>query len=109
MPHHVQLIAIAGAMGAGIFISIGGPLSTAGPLGLLIGVGIWCTAVYVSGSEYFAMDLAERQAYSNCLYEMASFLPVPGGFIYYTGRFLDKSAQFALGCKSSDVLRRFVG
>lgn len=28
---------------------------------------------------------------------MATLLPLPGGFVYYTGRFLDPSARFALG------------
>ena len=51
LPHHVQLIAIAGAMGAGVFVTIGGPLASAGPLGLLIGMGIWCTAIYVSSAR----------------------------------------------------------
>jgi amino acid transporter len=32
---------------AGVFISIGGPLTKAGPLGLLIGVAIWCSVVWV--------------------------------------------------------------
>ena len=46
-PRHIQLIAISGAIGAGVFISIGGPMTSAGPLGLLIGVGIWSFVIWV--------------------------------------------------------------
>ncbi|WRT66090.1 uncharacterized protein IL334_003043 [Kwoniella shivajii] len=79
---HVQLIAISGSIGSALFVSIGNPLTSAGPLGLLIGLGIWCAVVWAA---------------SNCLIEMTCLLPVDGGFIHYAGRFVDKSFGMALG------------
>ncbi|KAK8864742.1 hypothetical protein IAR55_001998 [Kwoniella newhampshirensis] len=78
---HLQLIAISGAIGSSVFISIGGPLKE-GPLALLIGVSIWATVVW---------------AISNFLVEMSTLLPVDGGFILYASRFLDPALGFALG------------
>lgn len=34
-----------------------------------------------------------------CLIEMITLFPFSGGFVYLAGRFLDPSAQFALGCE----------
>lgn len=48
---HIQLIAISGAIGAGVFISIGGPLTAGGPLALLIGVSLWCFVIWVRPSS----------------------------------------------------------
>lgn len=45
--HHVALIAFGGAVGASIFISVGNPLTAAGPMALLIGMAIWATAIWV--------------------------------------------------------------
>ncbi|WRT68996.1 uncharacterized protein IL334_005978 [Kwoniella shivajii] len=78
---HLQLIAISGAIGSSVFISIGGPL-TGGPLALLLGVSIWSTVVW---------------GISNCLVEMCTLFPVEGGFVYYATRFLDPSLGFSLG------------
>lgn len=46
--HHVQLIAFGGAIGASVFISIGNPLTQAGPMALLVGMAIWATCIWVS-------------------------------------------------------------
>ncbi|KAL1407891.1 general amino acid permease agp2 [Vanrija albida] len=78
---HVQLIAISGAIGSSVFISIGNPL-TGGPLALLIGVSVWSSVVW---------------ALSNCLIEMCTLLPVDGGFVHYADRFLDPAVGFSLG------------
>ncbi|KAK6904382.1 hypothetical protein I204_07014 [Kwoniella mangroviensis CBS 8886] len=78
---HLQLIAISGAIGSSVFLSIGSPL-TGGPLALLIGVILWSTVVW---------------AISNCLVEMCTLFPVEGGFVYYATRFLDPSLGFSLG------------
>jgi len=48
---HVQLLAISGAVGAGLFVSIGGPLTSAGPLGLLIGVVIWSFVIWCGSNS----------------------------------------------------------
>jgi amino acid transporter len=79
---HVQLIAISGSIGAALFVSIGSPLTGAGPLGLLIGVSIWAFVVWTA---------------SNCLIEMTTLLPLDGGFITFAGRFVDQSFGMALG------------
>lgn len=36
-PRHVQVMAIGGSIGTGLFVGIGGSLSRAGPLSLLLG------------------------------------------------------------------------
>jgi amino acid transporter len=79
---HVQLIAISGSIGAALFVSIGGPLTSAGPLGLLLGVIFWSFVVFCA---------------SNCLIEMTTLLPLDGGFISFAERFVDKSFAMALG------------
>ncbi|WWC64096.1 uncharacterized protein I303_106703 [Kwoniella dejecticola CBS 10117] len=78
---HLQLIAISGAIGSSVFLSIGKPL-TGGPLALLLGVSLWSTVIW---------------GISNCLVEMCTLFPVEGGFIYYATRFLDPSMGFSLG------------
>lgn len=85
---HVQLIAISGSIGSAVFISIGNPLTSAGPLGLLIGLGIWCTVVWAA---------------SNCLIEMTTLLPCDGGFLQYATRFVDPSFGMALGWNVSGI------
>lgn len=79
---HIQLIAISGSIGSALFVSIGNPLTAAGPLGLLIGVIIWSSVVWAA---------------SNCLIEMTTLLPLDGGFVTFAGRFVDKSFGMALG------------
>lgn len=70
------------AIGAALFVSIGGPLTKAGPLGLLIGIAIWSMSVWAG---------------SNCLVEIATLLPVDGGFVTYANRYVEKSFSMALG------------
>lgn len=86
---HVQLIAISGSIGAALFVSIGSPLTSAGPLGLLIGVCFWSFVVFCA---------------SNCLIEMTTLLPLDGGFISFAERFVDKSFAMALGWNVSATL-----
>lgn len=88
---HVQLIAISGAIGQALFISIGNPLTSAGPLGLLIGVGLWSIVVWTA---------------SNCLIEMTCLLPIDGGFIALSSRFVDKSFAMALGWNVSQDMAK---
>jgi amino acid transporter len=85
---HVQLIAISGSIGAALFVSIGGPLTSAGPLGLLLGVIFWAFVVFCA---------------SNCLIEMTTLLPLDGGFISFAERFVDESFAMALGWNVSHM------
>lgn len=77
---HVQMIAIGGAIGTGLFVGSGASLRTAGPAGLLIGYAI-------SASFILCMICG--------LGEMAVEFPVSGGFTTYTTRFVDESFGFA--------------
>ncbi|TYJ58458.1 hypothetical protein B9479_000665 [Cryptococcus floricola] len=79
---HVQLIAISGSIGSALFVSIGNPLTSAGPLGLLIGVTLWSLVVWAA---------------SNCLIEMTTLLPLDGGFVKLSGRFVDWALGMAVG------------
>lgn len=79
---HVQLIAISGAIGAALFISIGGPLTKAGPLGLLIGVALWSSVIWAA---------------SNCVIEFNTLHPCDGGFVTAAERFVHPSFGMALG------------
>lgn len=85
---HVQLIAISGAIGAALFVSIGGPLTKAGPLGILIGIGLWAFVIFAA---------------SNCVIEMSTLLPVDGGFVTLADRFVDSSFSMALGWNVSHL------
>ncbi|KAF5518133.1 putative proline-specific permease put4 [Colletotrichum aenigma] len=64
--HHIQLLAISGVIGTGLFVGTSGVLSSAGPAGLLIGYSIWCI---------FLLCVAHTMG------EMSAFLPVPGSFV----------------------------
>lgn len=90
---HVQLLAISGAVGAGLFVSIGGPLTSAGPLGLLIGVVIWSFVIWCG---------------SNSLVEMTTLLPIDGRFITFIGRFWDDCASRAIGWNVS-LVSKYLG
>ncbi|KAI1769059.1 amino acid permease/ SLC12A domain-containing protein [Hypoxylon sp. FL1150] len=79
---HMQMIAIGGAIGAGLFIGSGSALYKGGPAPLVIGyliVGV--------------MLLFTMQA----LAELAVLYPVNGAFYTYVVRFVDPSWGFAMG------------
>ncbi|KAI0434089.1 amino-acid permease inda1 [Xylaria sp. FL1042] len=79
---HMQMIAIGGAIGAGLFIGSGSALHSGGPAPLVIGyliVGV--------------MLLFTMQA----LGELAVLYPVNGAFYTYVVRFIDPSWGFAVG------------
>ncbi|KAL6940257.1 glyceraldehyde-3-phosphate dehydrogenase 1 [Hanseniaspora vineae] len=77
---HIQMIAIGGAIGTGLFVGSGKSLRKAGPAGLLIG---YC----ISGSFILCVMSA--------LGELAVEFPVSGGFTTYATRFVDESFGFA--------------
>lgn len=79
---HLQMIAIGGAIGTGLFIGSGGALASGGPAALLIGWGLVGTMIY-----------ATVQA----LGELAVTFPISGAFNVYSTRFIDPSWGFAMG------------
>ncbi|XBW38327.1 hypothetical protein QEN19_003916 [Hanseniaspora menglaensis] len=78
---HLQMIAIGGAIGTGLFVGSGTALRKGGPLGMLIGYTI-------SSSFILCMNFA--------LGELAVEFPVSGGFTTYCTRFIDESFGFAV-------------
>ncbi|KAK9779062.1 putative Amino acid permease [Seiridium cardinale] len=79
---HMQMIAIGGAIGAGLFISSGSALANGGPASLVI-----CYLI-VGIMLLFTM---------HALAEMAVLYPVNGAFYTYIVRFVDPSWGFAVG------------
>ncbi|KAL8670739.1 MAG: hypothetical protein Q9168_004746 [Polycauliona sp. 1 TL-2023] len=79
---HMQMIAIGGSIGAGLFVGSGGALYTGGPGSLLLGFLI-----------IGAMMLFTVQA----LGELAVLFPVNGAFFFYAVRFIDPAWGFAMG------------
>lgn len=78
---HLQMIAIGGAIGTGLFIGSGKVLHNGGPASVLIaysliGVMIFCTV--------------------HALGELAITFPVSGAFVTYNTRFIDPSWGFAM-------------
>jgi len=81
---HLQMIAIGGSIGTGLFVASGKTLSQGGPASVLlaylfIGVMVYCTV--------------------QALGEMAVVFPVAGSFSAFSTRFLDPSWGFAMGWK----------
>ncbi|KIV99173.1 uncharacterized protein PV09_09127 [Verruconis gallopava] len=79
---HLQMIAIGGSIGTGLFVGSGSALAHGGPGSLLIafcliGIMLYCTV--------------------HALGEMAVLFPVAGSFSAYSTRFLDPAWGFAMG------------
>ncbi|ODQ64844.1 amino acid permease [Nadsonia fulvescens var. elongata DSM 6958] len=79
---HLQMIAIGGSIGTGLFVGSGGSLSTGGPGAVVI-------AFILIGSMLFTTVHA--------LGELAVTFPVSGSFSTYSTRFLDPAWGFAMG------------
>ncbi|OIW23426.1 hypothetical protein CONLIGDRAFT_637384 [Coniochaeta ligniaria NRRL 30616] len=77
----VQMIAIGGTIGTGLFLGTGKSLATGGPASILI-------AYLIVGAIVFVTMLS--------LGEMAAFIPVAGSFCTFAGRFVDDAFGFAL-------------
>lgn len=71
---HLQMIAIGGSIGTGLFVGSGSALSNGGPASLLIGFGLIGLMLYCT---------------VHALGEMAVLFPVAGSFSAYSTRFLD--------------------
>ncbi|KAJ5918656.1 Amino acid/polyamine transporter I [Penicillium verhagenii] len=79
---HVQMIAIAGAIGTGLFLGLGSSIATGGPLGALLGyafVGLVVCAIQ------FALG------------EVSALLPVTGSFVRHAEELVDPALAFAIG------------
>ncbi|KAH0542247.1 hypothetical protein FGG08_003369 [Glutinoglossum americanum] len=79
---HLQMIAIGGSIGTGLFVGSGSALANGGPASLLIafvliGIMLYCTV--------------------HALGEMAVLYPVSGSFAAFSTRFLDPAWGFAMG------------
>ncbi|OAL39927.1 hypothetical protein AYO20_00840 [Fonsecaea nubica] len=79
---HVSLIAIAGAIGTGLFLGLGGSIQTAGPLGALLG---YTTIGVVVCAVQFALG------------EVTALLPVTGSFVRHAELLVDPAFGFAIG------------
>ncbi|KAF2193171.1 histidine permease [Zopfia rhizophila CBS 207.26] len=78
----IQLIAIGGSIGTALFVSIGGALNKGGPAGILLAYTLYsCLLGLVN----------------NCMAEMATFMPVSGGFIRMAGKWVDEAFGFMVG------------
>ncbi|ORY78860.1 APC amino acid permease [Leucosporidium creatinivorum] len=81
-PRHLQMIAVGGSIGTGLFIGTGQALRNGGPLGILIAwslIGVMLINV------------------TQCLGEMCIMYPVSGGFYTLAIRFLDEGFGVSLG------------
>ncbi|KAK7218359.1 hypothetical protein V2G26_006362 [Clonostachys chloroleuca] len=79
---HLSMIGIAGAIGTGLFLGLGGAVQTGGPLGALLGYG-------VIGLVVCAVQFA--------LGEVAALLPVTGSYVRHAEFLVDPAWGVALG------------
>lgn len=80
---HIQLIALGGTIGTGLFIGSGGALAQTGPAPLFLSYLIMSFFIWI-----LTMDLAE----------MAAYMPIRGMTIpYLVQRFVEPSLSFAVG------------
>ncbi|KAL8917194.1 MAG: hypothetical protein Q9208_008096 [Pyrenodesmia sp. 3 TL-2023] len=77
----VQMIAIGGTIGTGLFLGTGKSLATGGPASMLIAYAIVGFIVFITMLS---------------LGEMAAFVPIAGSFCTFAGRFVDDAFGFAL-------------
>lgn len=79
---HIEMIAIGGTIGTGVFIGSGATIAQAGPLGALVGYSIVGLLVYTVMTS---------------LGELATHYPISGSFSTYAGKYVDPAFNFALG------------
>lgn len=85
---HISLIAIAGAIGTGLFLGLGGSIQTAGPLGALLG---YMTVGLIVCCVQFALG------------EVTALLPVTGSFVRHAEFLVDPALGFAIGWVSDPL------
>ena len=79
---HLQMIAIGGAIGTGLFVASGSTISLAGPGGALVGYALVGLMVFLLMQS---------------LGEMSAKIPVAGSFQSFATRFVSPSFGFAIG------------
>lgn len=79
---HLQMIAIGGSIGTGLFVGSGSALSLGGPAALIIAYGLIGAMLYCT---------------VHALGELAVLFPVAGSFSAYSTRFIDPAWGFAMG------------
>ncbi|KAI0158740.1 amino acid permease/ SLC12A domain-containing protein [Pestalotiopsis sp. NC0098] len=79
---HIQMIALAGAIGTGLFLGSGKSIQRAGPAGTLIGYA-------AIGGLVICVML--------CLAELSALAPVSGAYVRHAGFFVDPALSFAIG------------
>jgi len=78
----LNMIAIGGAIGTGLFLASGNSITIAGPGGTML-------AYLITGVMVYCL--------MTCLGEMAAFLPSTGSFYIYASKFVDPALGYALG------------
>ena len=79
---HLNMIAMGGAIGTGIFLAMGDTIHQAGVGGALTAYGLIGIMVY-----FLITSLGE----------MATYMPISGSFSAYANKFIDPALGFALG------------
>lgn len=79
---HLSMIALAGSIGTGLFLSLGGSIQTGGPLGALLG---YATVGAIVCAVQFALG------------EVSALLPVTGSFVRHAEFLIDPAWGFAAG------------
>ncbi|PWY67589.1 proline transporter [Aspergillus sclerotioniger CBS 115572] len=80
---HVQLMAIGGSIGTGLFVGIGSYLRDAGPLSLFLG--------------YLCYGILFIWPTNLCVGEMCAYLPIRGSIFELAARYIDPAFGFAMG------------
>lgn len=78
----IQLFAIGGSIGTGLFVAIGTGLYRAGPVGLVLA---------------FAFYSGILGLVNSCMAEMSVHMPVSGGFVRHAGKWVDEALGFSAG------------
>ncbi|RDW90986.1 general amino acid permease [Coleophoma crateriformis] len=78
----VQLFAIGGAIGTGVFINMASSLPKGGPASFLIAFLIWAGFMW---------------CVNECFAEMVCYLPVPAPFVRFGAEWVDEALGFAMG------------
>ncbi|MDF3934722.1 amino acid permease [Pseudomonas citronellolis] len=81
-PRHLNMIAIGGSIGTGLFVASGSTIATAGPGGALLAYAL------IGLMVFFLMT---------SLGELAAYIPDSGSFCTYGSRFIDDGFGFAMG------------